>query len=183
MSELDAAASGWTLPRKFVDLLGRAPDSPALHSMTGDTGWNVWTVQDYADQVARAAAGLTDAGVSAGERILLMMRNRPDFHWFDTAAQFIRVTPVSIYNSSSSEEISFLAGHAEARVAIVEDSGVLDRILAVRHELPLLERIYVIEPPDGDLPPGVMPASDLLEQGSADLAQLAAATVRRMFLI
>ena len=41
--------------------------------------------------------------------MLLMMRNRPDFHWFDLAAQFLRATPVSIYNSSSPEEIQYLA--------------------------------------------------------------------------
>src|SRR5215210_8008855 len=67
-------------------------------------------------------------GVAAGDRLLLMMRNRPDFHWFDTAAQFLRATPVSIYNSSSPEEIAYLAGHAEAEVAVVEDMGFAEKI-------------------------------------------------------
>jgi len=176
IAEVEAATGRSTAPQLFLDLVGRAPTSPALHSMSGDSGWNVWTLQEYADQVARAAAGLAAVGVGAGERMLLMMRNRPDFHWFDAAAQFLRATPVSIYNSSSPEEVQFLAGHAEARIAIVEDGGFLDRVLKVRAELPLLERIYVVEPPDGPLPEGVHPASDLLEHGSADLAELAAAT-------
>ncbi len=176
IAEVEAATGRSTAPQLFLDLVGQAPSSPALHSMSGDSGWNVWTVQEYADQVARAAAGLAAVGVGAGERMLLMMRNRPDFHWFDAAAQFLRATPVSIYNSSSPEEVQYLAGHAEARVAIIEDGGFLDRILKVRAELPLLERIYVVEPPEGPLPEGVFPASELLEQGSADLAALAAAT-------
>ena len=176
IAEVEAATGRSTTPQLFLDLVSQVPTSPALHSMSGDSGWNVWTLQDYADQVARAAAGLAEFGVGAGERMLLMMRNRPDFHWFDAAAQFLRATPVSIYNSSSPEEIQYLAGHAEARVAIVEDGGFLDRILKVRAELPLLERIYVVEPPEGPLPDGVHPASELLEQGSADLAELAAAT-------
>ena len=49
-------------------------------------------------------------------------------------------------------------------------------MLQVRDELPTLERIYVVNPPDGDLPDGVFPASDLLEPGEADLDELAAAT-------
>jgi long-chain acyl-CoA synthetase len=61
-------------------------------------------------------------------------------------------------------------------VAIVEDAGFLDRIVQVRADLPALERIYVIEAPDGALPDGVYPAADLLEAGSADLDALAAAT-------
>ena len=35
------------------------------------------------------------------------------------------------------------------RIAIVEDAGFLDRVLKVRKDLPLLERIYVIEPAEG----------------------------------
>ena len=58
-----------------------------------------------------------------------MMRNRPEFHWFDLAAQFLRATPVSIYNSSSPEEIQYLAEHAGAEIAIVEDAGFLERLL------------------------------------------------------
>ena len=81
-----------------------------------------------------------------------MMRNRPDFHWFDLAAQFLRATPVSIYNSSSPEEIQYLAAHAEAEIAIVENAAFLDRLLKVRDELPTLQQIYVIDPPVGGLP-------------------------------
>jgi len=175
-AEVDAAASGRTIPRDFVDLVRANPGSPALHSMRDEGGWDSWTLQQFADQVAKAAGGLQAAGVGAGEQVLLMMRNRPDFHWFDAAAQFLRATPVSIYNSSSPEEVQYLAGHAEARIAIVEDAGFLDRITQVRGDLPALERIYVIEVPDGPLPDGVFAAADLLDAGSVDLDALAAAT-------
>jgi hypothetical protein len=83
IAEVDAAAAGRTVPRDFLELVRAHPSSPALHSMRDDGGWNAWTLQEFSEQVAKAAAGLTGAGVSAGERILLMMRNRPDFHWFD----------------------------------------------------------------------------------------------------
>jgi long-chain acyl-CoA synthetase len=176
IAEVDAAAAGRTVPREFLTLVRANPGSPALHSMRSDGGWNVWTLQEFADQVAGAAAGLAGVGVGAGERVLLMMRNRPDFHWFDAAAQFLRATPVSIYNSSSPEEIQYLAGHAEARIAIVEDAGFLERILKVRAELPALERVYVVEPPEGPLPDGVFAAAELFGSGTADLDALAAAT-------
>ena len=94
------------------------------------------------------------------------MRNRPEFHSYDLAAQFLRATPVSIYNSSSPEEVQYLAGHAGAEVAIVEDTRFLARFLKVRDELPALKRIYVIDVPDEGLPDGVAPGSEL-ERGAA----------------
>ncbi len=104
--------------------------------MTEGGGWNVSTAGDVEAAVGRIAAGLQHDGVAAGDRMLLMMRNRPEFHWFDLAAQFLRATPVSIYNSSSPEEIQYLASHAGAEIAIVEDAGFLERFLKVRDELP-----------------------------------------------
>ena len=45
-------------------------------------------------------------------------------------------------------------------------------MLEVRDALPALKKIFVINPPDGTLPDGVFPASDLLEHGEADLDAL-----------
>jgi long-chain acyl-CoA synthetase len=176
IADIDATVSGQTAPQAFLRLVAANPSLTALSSMRAEGGWIRWSAEQYADLVGHAAAGLLAAGVSAGDRVLLMMRNRPDFHWFDLAAQFVRATPVSIYNSSSPEEIQYLADHAEAEIAIVEDAAFLDRILKVRAELPKLKTIYVIEPPAEGLPADVLPASVLIDHEPADLHALAAAT-------
>ena len=176
IDEVHGAVAGTTAPQLFLKRASKHPGLEALHSMRSDApgSWNTWTMADYAATVAKAAAGLQLAGLEPSQRIVLMMRNRPDFHWFDLAAQFLRATPVSIYNSSSPEEIQYLVGHAGAEIAIVEDAGFLDRLLKVRDELPSLKQIYVIDPPADGFPAGVHPASALLECGSADLDDLAA---------
>jgi long-chain acyl-CoA synthetase len=175
IDEVNARVAGVTVPRRFLDLVAAHPDSPMLHARTGDD-WRVWTASAVRDLAAQAAQGLLVDRVAVGERVLLMMRNRPDFHWLDLAAQFIRATPVSIYNSSSPEEIQYLTSDCGARIAIVEDPGYLDRLLKVRDELPQLERIYVIDHPDGELPPGVLPADSLMRHGAVDLDDLAQRT-------
>jgi len=176
IAEIDAIVTGATAPRKFLELVAAHGDVAAVHSMKDATpgSWNAWTYSQVAEQVAKTAAGLRSLDVQPGERVLLMMRNRPDFHWLDLGAQFVRATPVSIYNSSSSEEIQYLSHHAEARIAIVEDIGFLERMLAVKAELPELQHIFIIEPPANGCPEGVRPVSELLGHGSADLAALAA---------
>jgi long-chain acyl-CoA synthetase len=175
IEEVNARVAGVTVPRRFLELAAARPDAQLLHARKGDD-WQVWTASDVRALAAQAAGGLLADGVTVGERVLLMMRNRPDFHWLDLAAQFIRATPVSIYNSSSPEEIQYLAHDCGARIAIVEDAGYLDRLLKVRDELPQLERIYVIEHLDGELPAGVFPAEALMQRGTVDLDELAAAT-------
>ena len=178
IAEVGASVAGQTVPRRFLELVDAHPDQPLLHRIDPDRsdGWRVWSARALAENVARCAAGLRAAGVAPGQRVLLMMRNRPDFHWLDLAAQFVRATPVSIYNSSSPEEIQYLANDCGARIAIVEDAGYLDRLLKVRDEFPQLERIYVIEHIDGELPAGVLSADSLMQHGAADLDELGAVT-------
>ena len=176
ITEIDALVVDSTVPRRFLELATADPALPLFHSMADDGGWDARSAGDVQAAVARIAAGLQREGVVPGDRVLLMMRNRPEFHLHDLAAQFVRATPVSIYNSSSPEEIQYLASHAGAQIAIVEDARFLERLLEVRAELPLLRRIFVIDAPDEALPDEVAPASELETAGSADLADLAAAT-------
>ena len=180
IDELHAKVAGQTVPTRFLSLAAERPDAVFLRSMatapgSNPVGWNTFTLAEVRALAARTAAGLQALDVEPGERVMLMMRNRPDFHWLDLGAQFVRATPVSIYNSSSGEEIQYLASHAEARVIIVEDAGFLARLMEIRDELPLLEHIFVIEASD-DLPDGVRPVAELLAHGEADLDTLGAVT-------
>ncbi|MGI9578741.1 MAG: AMP-dependent synthetase/ligase, partial [Microthrixaceae bacterium] len=67
---------------------------------------------------------------------------------------FLGATPISIYNSSAPDQIEYLAGHCEAKVAIVENEGFLNNFLKVRDDLPALENIVVLVAPS-ILPEGV----------------------------
>lgn len=171
-----------TIPESFLHLLTHATDSPALHARSGDGIWSSVSYEKYTEHVARAAAGLQAAGVKPGDRVLLLMRNRPEFHWFDLAVQFLRAIPVSIYNSSAAEEIAFLANDSCARLAIVEDQLFLDRVLAARETVnghepsDVLSRIFVIESAPSSRPAtGVHPAATLTAGDALDLAALASA--------
>jgi len=175
IEDVERSVTGTTAPQQLVAL---ATEHPAVVSLRAARdrdleAWDEWTAAEYLGRAARVAAGLRSLGVEPGQRVLLMMRNRPDFHWLDVGAQLLRATPVSIYNTSSSEEIQFLAADAEARVAIVEDAGFLERLLAVRDALPVLEHVLVLDPEA--VRPGVRPVEDLFEHGALDPVELAAA--------
>jgi long-chain acyl-CoA synthetase len=147
------------------------PDAVALRwrPAGSDRATASLTWAEYAERAARVAAGLADLGVRPGQRVVLMMRNRPEFHYADMGVLLAGATPISIYNSSSPEQIEYLAGHSEASTAIVGDMGMLERFLKVRSELPDLQRLVVMDDPDGLAPSEVVPFADLLGAGPIDL--------------
>ncbi len=104
------------------------------------------TWAQYADRVRALAAGLDGIGIGSGDTVAMMLRNRPEAVVLDTAAMHLGAIPFSIYNTSSPEQVEYLLGHAECRVAVTE-SELAERILAVAERLPLLERVYVVDGP------------------------------------
>ncbi|MCC5951827.1 MAG: long-chain fatty acid--CoA ligase [Acidimicrobiia bacterium] len=167
--EIAEAVQGQTIPTEFLKIVRAHPDQVALRWKNDDDSWGEWTYTDYAERVAQVAAALGDLGVERGDKVVLMMRNDPKFHVVDMAAYFAGATPVSIYNSSSAEQVEYLVNHSEAKVAIVQDMGFLQRFLDVRPALPTLETIVVLEDPDGQAPSDVLGHDDLHSRGSVDL--------------
>jgi long-chain acyl-CoA synthetase len=169
--DIDAIVAGRTIPSLFRETAsGRADDVAVRWRPPGsDTATATLTWAQYADQACRVAAGLERLGVAHGQRIVLMMRNRPEFYPADMGALLAGATPISIYNSSSPEQIEYLAGHSEATVAIVGDVGMLERFLKVRSELPDLRHLVLMDDPDGLAPGDVVPFSDLLAAAPVDL--------------
>jgi long-chain acyl-CoA synthetase len=159
---LNQKVAGQTVASRWLDTVAAHPGDVALRAKDGE-GWRELTFAEVADRVARTAAGLRALGVVAGDRVVMMMRNIPEFHIVDLAIVHCGATAVSIYNSSSPEQVAYLAGHCHARVAVVEDMGFAERFTAVRDQLADLEHVVVLSDPDGRAGDDVLPASVLTE--------------------
>lgn len=157
---------GKTVAGGFLETVADHGDLVALRDKR-DGSWVEWTWNDYADKVGRIAAGLRELGVGPGDRVVLMMRNQIEFHAVDMAVLMLGATPVSIYNSSSPDQIEYLVGHCEAVVAVVGDDSFLDRFTPVRDSLPKLRSIGVVNPGNGSAD---FTWDDLLAHEPLDLA-------------
>jgi long-chain acyl-CoA synthetase len=166
--ELDRKVEGQTIASRWLDTTATLADRVALRSRDGD-GWADVTYGQYRDRVARAAAGLRSLGVGPGDRVVLMMRNVPEFHVVDMAAVVLGATPVSIYNSSPPDQVAYLVRHSNARVGVVEDIGFLERFTVVRDQLPALEHVVLLSDPQGLAPADAIAGSLLTDQEPIDL--------------
>jgi long-chain acyl-CoA synthetase len=164
-AEIDDIVRGQTVPSAFLATVEAHADLPALRWRDDAGEWQRFTFARYADEVARYAAAYRRLGVEPGDRVVLMMRNIPEFHIADMAAYFAGATPISIYNSSSPEQVAYVIEHSGAVLAVVEDKGFLDRILPVRDRLHSLRHVAVLD--DGDHGADVLNAEGLLADAPA----------------
>jgi long-chain acyl-CoA synthetase len=169
--QLRDQVKGQTVVTEFLKTVDAHGSDRALRWMEGDD-WKALTFDELADQVARVAGGLADLGIGRGDRVVLMLRNVHQFHVADLAVLLCGATPVSIYNSSSPDQIAYLAGHCEAKLGIIEDAGFLARFTEVADQLPDLTTLVLVNPsPDVDV--DVVDWSSLLEHEPVDLAEAA----------
>ena len=157
----------------FLRTVRRQPDDVAICDLEGfgvaSPQRLTWT--DYAAQVARVAGGLASLGVGRGDRVVVMMPNRVEFHVVDLAVMALGATPISIYNSSSPEQIAYLVGHSKASLAVAADGSYVERILAAAGECPGLRSVVVV----GDAPHGTVEWAELLTAAPIDLEAAEAA--------
>ena len=107
------------------------------------------------------AAGLHALGVRRGDTVALMLRNRKEFNLVDAAAMHLGATPFSVYNTSSTEQIAYVFGHAGNRVVITEPD-FLDRVTAARS--PEIERVVCLD----DAPAGTLSLDAVVAGGPED---------------
>ncbi len=170
--ELHDRIVGQNLGKRFLANLDKNASVEVVRWKDADGAWHGLTLSELADLTARLATGLAGLGVGKGDAVVLMMRNRPEFHALDLAVLFLGATPVSIYNSSAPEQIDYLVNDCKAKVAIVEDDAFLERFLKVRESLGTLESIVLMEPSEtaGD---AVVPYAQLSGADAGDLRELA----------
>src|SRR5262245_55160902 len=138
-------------PRTLAQLLQRNAkdlgDRPAIREK--DRGiWQSWTWRQYHDQVRDPALGLAALGFRRGDRLSVIGDNRPRLYWAQVAAQCLGGVPVPVYQDSIAKELAYVWNHAEVSVIIAEDQEQVDKVLALKAELPAL-RLVIYDDPRG----------------------------------
>ncbi len=103
----------------------------------------------------QAAAGLQSAGVGQGEKVAILMGNRPEylFVWFGLAMLGAVEVPINVAHRG--KLLSYMLDQADCRAAVVE-APLLERLAGALPDLSKLERVVIVDQPTE--PPAGLPA-------------------------
>lgn len=108
--------------------------------------WRSLSFLDFYETASALAQGLMALGIRPEDRVIIASNTRVEWTLADFAILGCRAVTVPIYASNTPEDVAYIIQHSEARIAFVEDAIQLQKILSNRRELPLLEKIVVINP-------------------------------------
>jgi long-chain acyl-CoA synthetase len=135
------------------------PNSVALSHRVGD-GFEDITVGQTYSTVKELAAGLLALGVQKGDRVAIFCSTRYEFTLFDYAIWAAGAVTVTIFPTSSAEQVEWIVGDSESLVLICETPAMKAMYDDVADRLPACRHVLVID--DGAIEQLVDGATDLL---------------------
>lgn len=145
-----------------------APDDTVYYEYHDDR-WTPTTRCQLGTLVDRAACALETLGIGIQERIAVFSSNRSGCLIADFAAYYLRAIPVSLYATSSAEQVCYIINDAGASLIFVGSNSQLAAVREVAHRCPTLKHIvalaHTVDAPADE--PRFMSYADFLALGAA----------------
>ena len=119
-------------------------DRPSIWHREGD----VWKSMSWAEyhQAARDFAGaLLALGYEPGWGVAIISNNSAAWLIADVGAMIARAVPAGIYQTSTADQVAYVAAHCGARVVVVEDASQWEKLASEREALPDLKKVVVVQ--------------------------------------
>ena len=157
---------GETIPGLFWDRVTRCPHKVAFREKRLGV-WKETTWGELGARVRTCAYGLMELGVDPGEHVAILSEDRSEWFVSDLAILSIGAVTVGLFPTDGAEPCGDQVGQVEARVWIVENQEQSDKAMKVRHRLPFLDWIVVMDPKGlrQVRDPILLTFEDLLERG------------------
>jgi long-chain acyl-CoA synthetase len=122
----------------------------------------------YFQQVESFCLGLSELGLSAGDRVAIMGDPCPEWFYADLAVLSAGAISYGVYSTSSPEETCFTVKRTEAKFFVAENQEYVDKVLPFADQFPSLQKIIVADTSATFLydHPKLCSFSDVLELGS-----------------
>jgi len=148
-----SAAESTTGSHTIADLISRSAAEHAERVAVRYKHDGAWLDVSYAqleEIVREIALGLIDLGIQPGERVCILANTRPEWSYADMAATSMGAVVVPIYQTNSPEECLWVISDSGACAIVCEDDTQLQKIAAIREQVPDLRHVIVMDPPADD---------------------------------
>jgi len=123
-----APGGSWqSLPAMLLDIARRQPEAPMVRYWRGG-GWQQLRWGEFAASTANVAAWLRQAGITPGERVLLVSESRPEWNIADAALMAIGAVTVPTYVTNTVADHAHIIGDSGARAAIVASPALAAKV-------------------------------------------------------
>ncbi len=108
-------------------------------------GWTGITWERFDREAHEFAYALGASGFERGASVCVLMGNVPEWVVADLGIIIAGGVSCGLYPTSSAEQCAYIINHSDAAFVLVDSPTQLDKVLRVRHQLPQLKQIIVLD--------------------------------------
>ena len=143
--ELDVAPSALrTVADLPFHMLGRFA-KPLAIGRCRDAAVEGLSSQAAFERIRDLSLGLRSLGMSVGDRVAILAESRPEWILCDLAVLAAGAVTVPIYPTLAASQVRYILQDSGARLALVSTAEQLGKLQDVRHLLPALEAVVVMD--------------------------------------
>ena len=129
---------------------------PALaHKPKGGTYQDI-SYTEFGESVDAFRKGLNALGVQKEDRVALLSENRPEWAITDFGSLKAGAVTVPMFSTLTAAQVGYILKDSGSKIICVSTSRQLEKVTAIRDEVPTLEQIIVFDPIEGEPPEGVI---------------------------
>ena len=130
----------------FLERVRRTPEAVAYrHYDDALARWGNITWQESARQVAAIQVALEKEGLVAGDRVAILLRNCPQWAFFEQAALGLGLVVVPLYTNDRAENVSYVLQDAGVKLLLLEGDADLKKLDTIAAQLQGLVRLVSVE--------------------------------------
>lgn len=108
-----------------------------------DGVWVKTSTDEYIEKANTISRGLLRLGIQKNDKIaIISSNNRTEWHIMDIGTLQTGAQTVPVYPTISEADYEYILNHSEASYCFVSDDAVLDKLNAIKHNVPRLKEIY-----------------------------------------
>ncbi|MFH1784338.1 MAG: AMP-binding protein [bacterium] len=131
-----------SLPEKLKEVSIRFADSVAFEYKTEGGGYVIYSYREFYEMVEAISASLSLIGIKKGDRVAIILENRPEWGAIYFAIVSMGAIAVPLDAHSTQNEIEYLLGDSGSRICfasgklltLLSGSASLKKIIAIDHE-------------------------------------------------
>jgi long-chain acyl-CoA synthetase len=150
-----------TICQLFINTIKSYPKD-ALMLSKKEGRYKPISTEKFGDNVINLSLGLKTLGLNAGDKVIILSENRPEWTMTDVATLCLGGITVPIYTSLSPEQVKYIINDSDAKVVVCSNEELWDKVRAVKSELPLVSQFITFLP---DAPEGVKTFDSVVELG------------------
>ncbi len=108
--------------------------------------WQSYTWKDYYENVKYFFMGMRNMGLKQGDKVAILGETKPEAYFAQLAVQAMRGTVIGIFTDCLPDEVKYFISHSNARFILAHDQEQVDKVLEIKNETPMLEKIIYWDP-------------------------------------